>query len=164
VTVAPPFTDLPDRDPGLPRFILLLACGAVLGAGWVMLRPSGGSTGTVAATTGSGQAADLTGGSLFVREGCGACHATIGPSMASGPSLAGARQHAADRIASPDYTGFSDSPDDYLREATLDHCVDLVPGYVHDCAKLSDVGLRLSDAQVDLLVAFIAALPPGGGD
>jgi hypothetical protein len=156
--------DLAASDPGLPRFAWL-ACGLVLAAGvWLFVSPPQlSSTGPAAA---GGEVVDpaetLTGGSLFVREGCGACHATAGPSTALGPSLAGAYELASSRLASSDYTGFADTPEDYIREATLDHCVDRVPGYEYDCQALGDVGLRLSDEHVDRLVEFLVALPGGG--
>jgi hypothetical protein len=163
VTARPPAADLPQIEPRLPRFAALLAMLALGGAiaAWVAwpIRQSV-ADGSAAFDAGPGSI-DATGGMLFVREGCGACHATVGPSSAMGPTLAGAAESAAQRIASPEYAGFAESPDAYLREATLDHCVDVPAEYDYACDQLSEVGLRLSSDEIDRLVQFMVDLPTG---
>jgi hypothetical protein len=154
--------DLPDRDPGLPRFAWLAIALAVAAVCWVAVRPTtelGPDAAAAGDTVSAASSPAESGATLYVREGCGQCHTTVGPATALGPSLAGAARLAAARIHAPDYTGLARTPADYLREATVDHCVDLLPGYVYDCADVPDVALRLGDADVARLVEFLAALP-----
>jgi mono/diheme cytochrome c family protein len=153
--------ELPEADPGLPRFLGVVVLVALLAAAYVVARPGGNLpapdlAGASAAATSS---APLSGADLFLREGCGECHVTVGPSTALGPSLAGALEHARARLEQPSYTGSATSPEAYLREATLDHCKDLLPGY--QCPEVLTVGLRLSTQELDRLVAYVAGLPGG---
>jgi hypothetical protein len=146
-------------EPGVPRFLRLALAATLVAAIWVLVRPAAGPS---PASGGPGTAGDGTtasGGTLFLREGCGACHVTVGPSSALGPSLAGVLANAGRRIADPSYAGFARTPIDYVREATLDHCVDLLPGYDYECTEVGDVGLRLNEADVARLVDFLARLP-----
>ena len=153
--------DLPERDPGLPRFALALAGLAIIGCLWLLAAPlpgrfSGHATrATTAVPTGLAE----PGRDLFVSQGCGACHAVEGPPTAGGPSLGGALGRAAARVGSAEYSGEAKDAMAYLREAILDHCADPLPGY--DCGKAPAVGLRLSERQIDELVGFVATLPGG---
>ena len=155
-----PVTDLPVLDPGLPRFAVLAAVVIAVASFWLVARPTDvAPLETVVIEDDLEVVAapgDETGGMLFVREGCGACHATDGPSTALGPTLLDAAQNAVDRIRSSDYTGRAEDERAYLREATLDHCVDVLPGY--QCVEVSEVALRLSSSQVERLVDFMMAL------
>lgn len=155
--------DLPGRDAGLPRFVITALVGSAALAVWLLVRPSRPAgpmaTGvpppraTVTSATLPGQ---RSGATLFLQEGCGNCHATTGPSTALGPSLAGAADRAGARIRAEDYRGSADSPAAYLREAIVDHCLDLVPGY--DCVAAPDITLRLSAEEIDRLVGFVSRL------
>lgn len=155
-----PVPDLPVDDPGVPRFVYVIAAVALAGAAWLLVRPTAvtplGDMQDEIVAEESTEAEDTSGGMIFVREGCGACHVTAGPSSALGPSLSGVATAADQRVRSPSYTGRADNAGDYLREATLDHCVDLVPGY--DCVEVSDVALRLSIDEIDRLVTFMMGL------
>jgi mono/diheme cytochrome c family protein len=161
----PVVRDLPVADPGLPRFVLVVALLAAVGALWLAMRPSEvvplESVRDEVLPEVVEEPEGTSGGMIFVREGCGECHVTTGPSTALGPSLAGVGARAEERVRSPEYTGHSDNARDYVREATLDHCADVVPGY--ECVELSDVGLRLSPAEVDSLVDFMLGLPAPEG-
>lgn len=150
--------DLPAADPAVPPFVLAVVVLAVLAAVWLAARAPGGAELVEAPAAPTGLPAE-SGGGLFVREGCGGCHPTVGASGVQGPSLAGAARRAAGRIASPAYTGFATDPIGYLREATVDHCVDLVPGFTYDCAEVGDVGLRLGEADLERLIDFVRNLP-----
>jgi len=162
VNTGPSLVDVPEPDPGLPRFLALVTVVTVLAAGAVVLRPAAPPTVARAPLDGPGPAVvpDVSGAGLFLREGCGECHVTAGPSSALGPSLAGVYQRAGRRVAEPTYTGTADSPLGYLWEATLYHCRDLLPGYV--CPDLPAVGLRLSLEELEVLVGYLAALDGGG--
>jgi mono/diheme cytochrome c family protein len=152
--------DLPERDPGLPRFIMVMAVLVAAGALWLVVRPVSveplDEAPVVSAAVEPEEAGDASGGMLFVREGCGACHATAGPSTALGPTLSDAARNADDRIRSPEYAGHAEDAGAYLREATLDHCADILPGY--ECVEVSEVGLRLSAAEIEKLVEFMSGL------
>jgi hypothetical protein len=97
-----------------------------------------------------------TGASLFVVEGCGTCHVTVGPSTALQPTLAGAEARAGARLEAADYTGQADSPRDYIRESIVDHCIDTIPGY--SCEGAPDVSVRLGTAEIEALVDFVMGL------
>lgn len=154
--------DVPARDPGLPRFLVVVAACALAGAALVAVRPEPLDAPAAGADVAGDPTPDagLTGAGLFLREGCGECHATSGPSSALGPSLAGVWSRAQSRVIMPGYAGDADTAEGYLREATLAHCVDLLPGYT--CPDVSEVGLRLSLDEVDRIVRFMAGLSDGG--
>jgi len=157
--------DLPVRDPGVPRFARMIMAVAVVGAMWILLRPEAdGPPGTGGFRPGAPEdasSAGPSGASLFFAQGCGACHSTIGPATAMAPTLAGVWDRAAARIAEDEYRGSANTREDYLREAVLDPCAYVVLGYTCTCAP--DVGLRLSSAEVDRLVTYLAGLSAGGG-
>jgi hypothetical protein len=162
VSTTEPPPDLPARDPGLPRFVLVALGAAALLAVWALLRPpgpaggltaDGGGTGVATVTPAPGQ---RSGALLFLQEGCGRCHVTAGPSTARGPSLVGLAAVAAARVADPGYRGWAQDARGYLREAIVDHCLDLVPGY--DCPAAPYVSLRLSAEEIDRLVEFVGQL------
>lgn len=151
--------DLPEADPGLPRFVLLVALLAVGGAAVAAVRgsPTGPGPGTGAVAEGrSPEAIGWSGEELFLREGCGECHAADGSSSALGPGLAGALGRASERIADPTYGGTARSPREYLWEATVDHCRDPLPGYA--CPEGVVVGLRLGADEVDRVVDYVVQL------
>jgi mono/diheme cytochrome c family protein len=154
-----PLIDLPARDPGLPRVASLAVVIALGAALWLLLRPVAVALPAAEAPGAVPTEVGQTGAEVFISAGCSACHPTTGPSAPSGPSLAGVLERAQARIAAPDYAGRVDSARAYLREATLDHCLDLVPGYT--CPAVPEVGLRLTAGQVDALVDFMAGLPGG---
>jgi hypothetical protein len=167
VTTGRRLVDLPDRDPGLPRVAavvaLLSAVGAVrLLAGpaqWMPVDAPGPAAGGTPAAQRDGRIGP--GASLFLAEGCGSCHTTTGSASALGPSLAGAYDLAARRVADPAYDGTDTSPEGYLRASVLDHCTWVVPGW--DCTEAPTVGLWLSSDEVDQIVDFLAGIPPAGG-
>jgi len=159
--------DLHRRDPGLPRFTLAVAALALAGAAWLLLRPAARPLAglaevatAVAATPAVGSAADQSGATVFLDQGCGGCHATSGAATARGPSLAGAGARAAERVQAPDYRGGAGSARDHLRESVIDHCADVTPGYA--CEQMPELGLRIGTADLDALVGFLMRLPPEG--
>lgn len=149
-------------DPGTPRFVRATLVIALLAAVWVLIRPTAARVPTDGGAAAVGDGTLSSGGMLFLREGCGACHVTVGPSSALGPSLAGVLANAAARLGDPSYAGYAGTPRDYVREATLEHCVDPLPGYAYECTEVADVGLRLSEADVERLVDFLSELPTSG--
>lgn len=151
--------DLPAADPGIPLFVVAAAACAVLGAMWLVVRPPHSDVPGPSAADEVGQGSIprvRTGSDIFVAEGCGTCHITSGPSTALQPSLEGALGRAARRLQASDYSGSATTPEEYLREAILDHCADTLPGY--SCEGAPDVGLRLGPAEFEALVAFVADL------
>lgn len=154
--------DLPGRDPGLPRFAIAAAILALLAAGWVLLHPvqtPPGVLGTaVEIAAGTPETAfDQSGATIFLAQGCGACHSSSSASTALGPGLGGVGTRATARVVAPDYGGGATDGAGYLEEAIVDHCADLVPGY--SCVELPDLGLRLSATDADVLVDFLTRLP-----
>jgi mono/diheme cytochrome c family protein len=132
--------------------IVVLAGVALLAAllGPAPLNAPQAPTQTAAA---SPAASAARGALLFAEEGCASCHRPAGTSRALGPPLAGLAERAAARLEAPDYRGSAETPDDYVREAVLDHCADLVPGY--RCPTAPDIGLRRSTEEVADLVRFL---------
>lgn len=161
-----PHAELPARDPGLPRFAWaagLVAAG--IAAGWLWAAAPAPSPEAEAALDAFAQTpipaeVVLPGAGLFLREGCGACHATSDVSTALGPGLSGVGARAARRIAEAGYGGEADTATAYLREAIVDHCADAVPGYA--CVDLPDIGLRLTEDDVADLVDYLGRLTPEG--
>ncbi len=155
-------TDLPRRDPGLPRFVLGIGALAILALLWLLVRPTPPLPGALGAAVESAVSTpetplDRSGASVFLAQGCGTCHSTTGASTALGPGLGGVSARAAARIIAPDYTGGAGSARDYVLESILDHCADTLPGYT--CAELPDLGLHLTTADADALVDFLMRLP-----
>jgi nitric oxide reductase subunit C len=137
--------------------VVLVAFLVAVGALWQFARHAAPEIDALEGLGGSGSEAETrSGASLFVVEGCGTCHVTVGPSTALQPSLAGTRAHAEDRIESPDYGGLATTPEEYIRESILDHCADVLPGY--SCESAPDVGVRLGSDEIDALVEFIMGL------
>jgi len=161
-----PLTDLPERDPSLPRFAWAAAVlAALLAAGWLVGAPSRLSgnlevAAEKAASVQAGPAVEPLGATVFLNQGCGACHASASTSTALGPGLGGVAARAAARVVAPDYTGDAGAARDYLREAIVDHCADTVPGYA--CVPLPEIGLRLSTVEAGELVDFLMRLTPEG--
>lgn len=150
--------ELPERDPGIPRFVwlaLILALG--LGA-WALLRPERAGEALLSpapsqdASLPDSEAAAL-GARLFVAQGCGGCHPTVGPDSSLGPSLETIASRASARLVAPDYAGTARDVASYVAEASLDHCRDRLPGY--DCPELTELSLRLSLADGEALAAFL---------
>ncbi len=162
----PRFADLPSRDPGLPRFAWAAAALATgLAVGWILAATPAPAPEAEAALDAFGQTpipveAVLPGAEVFLREGCGACHATSDASTALGPGLGGVGTRAARRVGEADYGGEAETADAYLREAIVDHCADAVPGYA--CVDLPDIGLRLGEDDVLALVDYLSRLTPEG--
>lgn len=161
----PQLLDLPGRDPGLPRFAIAAAILAVLAAGWVLLRPAAAPPGVlgtaVEIAAGTPETTfDQSGATIFLAQGCGACHGSTSASTALGPGLGGVGARAAARVLAADYTGSATDASGYLEEAIVDHCVDLVPSY--SCVELPDLGLRLSTTDAVALVDFLTRLPAEG--
>jgi len=150
--------DLPERDPRVPRFVWLvclasLALAAVaLGRGAAAVSPVA-PVGQALAASGANQDAEL-----FITAGCANCHPVTGAGSARGPGVGGVAESAAKRIAEPDYRGEATTVSDYLTEATVDHCLDPLPGW--DCHEVPDVALQLTAGEVDRLVQFMLSLAP----
>ena len=157
--------DLPGRDPGLPRFAVAVGALVLLAAGWLLVRPVPalpGVMGTaveIAASTPEAATED-PGATVFLAQGCGTCHSRTSSSTALGPGMGGVAARAAARIAAADYTGDARSAREYLEEAILTHCADIVPGYT--CIELPDLGLRLSATDADALVNDLLRIPAEG--
>lgn len=164
----PGFTDLPDRDPGLPRFLLAALAIGLLAALRLLLGsdlPESGSSRLAAAVASPipadpRQALAQAGAEVFLAQGCGACHATTDASTASGPGLGGVAARAGLRPTQAGYGGAASSAEAYLREAVVDHCVDTLPGYA--CVDMPEIGLRLGGDSLDALVVFLLRLTPEG--
>ena len=160
MTALPGARDLPDRDPGLPRFVLVIAAIAAAAAIIAAVRTGAALAPPTLVPQEATAIVGPSGADLFVREGCGECHVTQGVPTALGPSLAGVLASARERLADPRYTGSAATPEAYLREATVDHCRDLLAGY--SCPDVSAVELRLGAGEIDRLVRYLAQLeaPP----
>lgn len=145
----------------LPRSILI---GIAIGAAALLLTllaytigyhqgsgaagPAPTAAPTQPATGGSSPAA--VGKQLFVAQGCGGCHtfAAAGANGTIGPNLALAYQSAKlDHGASLDV---------YIRQSITDPNAYITHGY-HAGVMLASYAQSLSTAQIDALVAFIAA-------
>ncbi len=158
-------TDLAAQDPPLPRFVWLAILGIMLAAVWA----GRGDFGAGASPTPSATLKPLAerslpqgGADLFVAAGCSGCHVTVGSSTELGPSLAGALAHARIRLLDPGYAGSATTAEEYLAEATVDHCRDVLPGY--RCDEVPDYGVALTAEAVASLVTFLAGLPEGVDD
>jgi mono/diheme cytochrome c family protein len=95
----------------------------------------------------------MRGATLFRDHGCATCHRPTGTPSALGPGLVGLPRSAAQRVRDPDYRGGATTAEGYVREAIVDHCVDLVPGY--GCPEVSGLGIRLTAADAADLTAFL---------
>lgn len=163
----PGYADLPDRDPGLPRFVLAALAIGLLAALRLILGsvPESGSS-RLAAAVASPSPVDprlamaQAGAEVFLAQGCGACHATTDASTASGPGLGGLAARAGLRPTQADYGGGATSAEAYLREAIVEHCADTLPGYT--CVDMPEIGLRLGSDSLDALVVFLLRLTPEG--
>lgn len=150
--------ELPERDPGIPRFVWLTLVLALGLGGWALLRPERAREALLSpapsqdASLPDAEAAAL-GARLFVAQGCGGCHPTIGPDSSLGPSLEALSSRAAARLSAPDYAGSALDAAAYVAEASVDHCRDRLPGYV--CPELTELSLRLSLADGEALAAFL---------
>ncbi len=150
-------------DAPVPRFVWLLVTLFIAGSFWAA---RGDSVAQPVATPAPPRTSlpaqwPTAGADLFLAAGCASCHATVGRSTKLGPSLAGALKSAEARLADPGYAGQAATPEEYLVEATVDHCRDLIPGY--SCAGVPDYGVMLTGDQVSGLVQFLVGLAEGGG-
>jgi len=140
-----------------PRPILVTGGmpGAALGAG-----------GSIPATPASNEPVAL-GEALFhqMELACVACHSTQPGVTLAGPSLAGLGQRAEQILASPEYGGAAADVEGYVRESIVDPSAYLVPGPNFGTGgdqglslMPADYGERLSDEQIDHLVAYLMTL------
>jgi nitric oxide reductase subunit C len=95
---------------------------------------------------------------------CATCHAVAGDTILVGPPLAGVARRAPERLADARYAGHARAAQDYLRESILEPSAYLVagerfatPGGVS--LMPAGYGTSLTPAEVDDLVAYLAALP-----
>ncbi|MDX1650170.1 MAG: cytochrome c [Myxococcota bacterium] len=109
----------------------------------------------------------LRGKAIFHEEaGCASCHAVSGETTLVGSSMAGIPQRARRRIESGAYTGEADTPAAYIRESILHpsaFIADAPEGRSFTTAggqslMPEDYGQRLSDEQIDDLVAYLMSL------
>ncbi len=149
--------ELPERDPGLPRFVWLVYGGLLVLGLVLLLRPDDGlavlAPEPEAERSVEGEDLAGRGARIFVAEGCSGCHATVGADGSLGPSLYGLAQRATTRLAAPDYQGRAVDAAGYVVEASLDHCLDPLPGW--DCPDLSGLALRLSIEDGEALAAYL---------
>jgi nitric oxide reductase subunit C len=94
---------------------------------------------------------------------CGACHAIASGVNLVGPSLAGVRQRAIERIGSSEYAGTAIDAEGYLRESLLQPDAYIAPGGTYatpDGRSLMppDLAQRLTERQIDDLVAYLMTL------
>lgn len=93
---------------------------------------------------------------------CVACHALQPGVTLAGPSLAGIGTRAEEIVASAEYTGAATDAEGYIRESIVDPSVYLVPGANFSAGGVSfmptDYGTRLSEEEIDHLVAYLLSL------
>ncbi|HRE25942.1 MAG TPA: cytochrome c [Anaerolineales bacterium] len=90
---------------------------------------------------------DSAGATVFSTSGCKGCHTLTTSSSPVGPSLAGLGARAGGTVPGL-------SAEDYVRESILEPDDYVVPGYP-DHVMPADLGARLSEAELDALIAFL---------
>lgn len=150
-----PVPELPERDPGLPRFALLLVSG---GMAMVVFALAASRQGPAPLVPYGPEPLPVVsaGETVYGAAGCASCHDPSGRDSVLAPGLAGVASRATQRLEDPSYGGEAQSVTGYLEEAILDHCADPLPGY--DCASAPDVSVRLSMADVANLVQYLLTL------
>ncbi len=94
--------------------------------------------------------------------GCAGCHSTTEGVKLVGPTLAGLRARAEERIHAPDYGGSATDAASYIRESILAPNAFVVTGPTYSAGGKSlmpnNFGQTLTDKQVDDLVAYLMSL------
>jgi nitric oxide reductase subunit C len=93
---------------------------------------------------------------------CFACHSTAPGVNLAGPTLAGMKTRAAERVADPAYAGQAADAAGYIRESILQPSAYLVPGELYSSGGVSMMPSHFVDTlqpqQVDQLVAYLLTL------
>ncbi len=89
--------------------------------------------------------------------GCSTCHSLEPGEVIVGPSLAGIRTHAAERVQDPSYTGNARSAEGYIRESILHPDAYVAEGFPAG-VMYQNYRSVLSMGDVNDLVAFLMTL------